>query len=140
MQQVEGCPMCPDAGDADVVAELSSGRVHLKNDADYKGYCVLIFCRHAVELHDLTPDERNQWCEDQARIGKAIAEVCRPAKLNVCMLGNLVPHLHCHIMPRYPSDPEWGNPPSFAEGAHRRLSPEEYDHLRNALLSALGSA
>ena len=135
-----GCPMCPDASDADVVAELASGNVHLKYDADYRGYCVLVFHRHAIELYDLTPHERNQWCEDSARIGKAIASVCHPAKLNVSMLGNVVPHLHCHFMPRYPTDPEWGKPPSFMEGAHRQLTSEEYSRLKNQLQTALAPA
>src|ERR1051325_3985828 len=93
------CPMSPDSDEADVVAELLSGRVHLQNDADYRGYCILIFHRHAVELHDLTEQERAQWVEDISRIGRALTDLCGPAKLNLSMLGNMVPHLHCHIMP-----------------------------------------
>lgn len=133
------CPMCPDRDGADVVAELASGRVHLKSDADYRGYCVLVFRRHAVELYELTAEERGRWVEDQARIGKAIAEVCQPVKLNLSMLGNMVPHLHCHFMPRYETDPEWKGPPSFMEGAHRVLSPEEYQSLKEAIVRAIGA-
>jgi diadenosine tetraphosphate (Ap4A) HIT family hydrolase len=133
-----GCPMCPDSAGSDVVAELDSGRVHLQNDADYRGYCILIFRRHAVELHELTAAERTQWIEDIARIGRALSELCQPAKLNIAMLGNLVPHLHCHIMPRYPEDPEWGHPPVFRTPSDRRaLSSDEYARLRDALQRAL---
>ena len=133
------CPMCPDSEDADVVAILSSGRVHLKNDAAYRGYCILVFHRHAVELYDLSSKERTQWTEDLARIGRAIEDVCRPAKLNLSMLGNLVPHLHCHLMPRYPHDPEWGQPPTFAPNAHPPLSAKDYQTLHAALACALRS-
>jgi diadenosine tetraphosphate (Ap4A) HIT family hydrolase len=132
------CPMCPDSDGADVVAELPSGRVHLQNDADYRGYCILIFHRHAVELHDLSEEERRSWIEDVSRIGKAVMEQCGPAKLNVTMLGNMVPHLHCHVMPRYPDDPDWGRPPAYRRPADRRALPaEEYGLLKAALADAL---
>lgn len=133
-----GCPMCPDAAEDDVVAELPSGKVHLQNDADYRGYCILICRRHAVEIHDLTEAERKDWVEDTARIGKAISNVCGAAKLNLSLLGNMVPHLHCHFMPRYPDDPEWGHPPAFRAVSERRLlSAEEYADLKARLSEAL---
>lgn len=132
------CPMCPDSSDGDVVAELASGRVHLQNDADYRGYCILIFRRHAVELHELSEDERKQWIDDISRIGRALSDYCNPAKLNITMLGNMVPHLHCHIMPRYADDPEWGRPPAYKRPADRRsLATEEYESLKAALAQAL---
>ena len=135
------CPMCPDSSGADVVAELASGRVHLQNDADYRGYCILIFRRHAVEVHELTEQERKDWIEDISRIGAALQAACGPAKLNVTMLGNMVPHLHCHIMPRYPNDPDWGHPPAYRRPADRRQLPEEdYDALKTALAEALSAS
>src|SRR5207248_1225938 len=104
----------------DLVIELASGRLHLQNDADYRGYCILTFRRHAVELHDLSEEERKQWIEDIARIGKSLTELCCPAKLNLSMLGNMVPHLHCHIMPRYLDEADWGHPPQYRRPAERR--------------------
>jgi diadenosine tetraphosphate (Ap4A) HIT family hydrolase len=133
-----GCPMCPDDEDADVVAILPSGRAHLQNDADYRGYCILIFYRHAVELHDLTEEERGQWVEDISRVGRAISDLCGPAKLNVSMLGNMVPHLHCHIIPRYPEDPDWGHPPAYRRPSERRQLPmEEYVLLQSKLIKTV---
>lgn len=135
------CPMCPDGTDADVIAELPSGKVHLQNDADYRGYCILICRRHAVEIHDLDAEERRQWIEDIAQIGEAITSICQPAKLNVSLLGNMVPHLHCHIMPRYPTDQDWGHPPQFRSPADRTPLPtDEYETLKTALRLALEQA
>ena len=140
------CPMCQDIersndnkrrDDTDVIAELPSGRVHLKQDAVYRGYCILIFHRHAVELADLTSEERRLWVEDLARIGEAITSCCQPAKLNLSMLGNLVPHLHCHLMPRYLDDPAWGAPPSFVSDSHPQLSANDYVHLYQNLKNLL---
>lgn len=134
------CPMCPDNAGEDVVAERPSGYVHLQNDADYRGYCILVYRRHVVEIHELSATERAQWVEDIAAIGQAVTEVCEPAKLNISMLGNMVPHLHCHIMPRYPTDPDWGHPPAYRRPADRRaLTPEEYETLHTALRTRLSS-
>ncbi len=132
------CPMCPDLADNDVVAELASGKVHLQNDADYRGYCILVFRRHAIEIHELTPQERHDWIEDIARVGKAITAVCAPEKLNVSMFGNLCPHLHCHVMPRTVGDPEWVGPPAFRSGDQRKALPlEDYEFLHDSLKTAL---
>ncbi len=139
------CPMClsisPGSAEnlsSNVVAKLTSGSVHLQNDADYHGYCILIFSRHAVELHELSADERKHWIEDIARIGSAVTDVCDPVKLNYSMLGNMVPHLHCHIMPRYFADPEWGGPPAFrASEIRRKLDTGDFERLKLALSEAL---
>ena len=132
------CPMCPDSNGADVIGELPSGRVHLQNDGDYKGYCILVFKRHAVEIQDLTQEERAQFIEDLSKVSSAVAEICKPAKLNTSMLGNMVPHLHCHIMPRYPENSDWGHPPSYKRPAERNpLSETEYSALHSALKDRL---
>ena len=131
--------MCPDSSEGDVIATLPSGKVHLQNDADYLGYCILIFKRHAVELCDLTQDERAQFMEDLSKISEAVLAQCKPAKLNTSMLGNMVPHLHCHIMPRYPQNSDWGHPPSYKRPTERKLLSElEYSALFNALKEKLG--
>jgi len=139
------CPMClsiaPGSAEnlnANIVVTLSSGNVHLQDDADYRGYCILILHRHAVEIHELSADERTQWIEDMARIGSAITAVCQPVKLNYSMLGNMVPHLHCHIMPRYFSDPEWGGPPAFrASAVRQKLASDEFERMKLALAEEL---
>lgn len=133
--------MCHDQKEADVIAHLPSGKVHLQNDADYPGYAILIFHRHAVELFDLTPEEKHHWIEDIALVGKAIWEVCQPEKLNVSMLGNMSPHLHCHIIPRSPRDPDWGKPPVYSGKPNARLlSPEEYNELKRRLTECLNAS
>jgi len=71
----------PDSTVDDLVLELPSGRLHLQNDADYRRYCILIFRRHAVEVHDLSEEERRQWIEDVARMGRALTEVMPPRQI-----------------------------------------------------------
>lgn len=121
-----------------MVAELPSGRIHLQNDADSPGYCILVFKRHAVELFDLSETERAQFMEDIARVGSVVEEVCRPNKINVAMLGNACPHLHCHIKPRTFDDPQWGRAPIFTPPSSP-LPPDEYARLQERFRAAFAS-
>jgi diadenosine tetraphosphate (Ap4A) HIT family hydrolase len=43
-------------------------------------------------------------------VARALEAVFRPVKLNLMTLGNGVPHLHTHVVPRYPGDPAPGGP------------------------------
>ncbi len=63
----------------------------------------------------------------------------RPDHINVEALGNMIPHLHWHIVPRYWDDPRWGAPiwlTLMAEMAETRLPEQE----RRALISELHAA
>lgn len=142
---VEGadCPICTrltaeeDEG-GDLVAELPSGRLLLQDDADFPGYCILLHRRHVTELFHLSEAERAQLVQDVARAAEAIAAVCGPAKINYAILGNEVPHLHCHVIPRYPGDGYWGAP-IWSRPADQRalLTPDEFDGLLSRLREAV---
>ncbi len=72
----------------------------------YEGYCIAV-CRHHVrELFELDPGVRHAYIDEIANVGNALAKVFEPRKLNVEMLGNQVPHLHCHLFPRSILDPD----------------------------------
>lgn len=107
----EGCPLCavlrPGARDesALTVAELGAGRLRLPRNQAVRGYCVLVSRRHVREPHELPPEERAAFFEDLARSARALEHVFRPLKLNYLILGNVVPHLHAHLVPRYVYDP-----------------------------------
>jgi len=62
--------------------------------------------RHAVELYELTASERAAQVEDVARVARALASVYQPVKMNYELLGNQVPHIHWHLVPRLADDPE----------------------------------
>jgi diadenosine tetraphosphate (Ap4A) HIT family hydrolase len=44
-------------------------------------------------------------------VHRTIEKVFRPKKMNMCSLGNVVPHIHWHFFPRYADDPNFKNPP-----------------------------
>ncbi len=137
----EDCPVCTAAdaaADPHWLATLPSGHVLLPPDGDFPGYCILYFRRHVSELSGLTPDERHQLVDDIERLARAVTACCKPAKLNYACLGNEVPHLHWHVVPRYPHDGWWGQAFSLRPTSARRTLPEEeYERLRQNLRMAL---
>ena len=90
-------------------------RVVLVEDADYPGFCRVIWNDHIREMTDLSPEERQALMQVVFAVESALREVLQPDKINLASLGNLTPHLHWHVIPRYVSDkhypnPIWGSP------------------------------
>lgn len=132
------CPLCenPSKG-CELIADLSITRAYLQPSASFLGYCILVLKRHAVEIDDLSLEERSALMEDIARVGRAIRQVCKPAKLNYEILGNVVPHIHVHIIPRYTTDPAWDRAAWFALPDEESLREDEYRALADELRRAV---
>lgn len=126
----EECPLCADESKGmTMVGDLEIARAYLQRSANFRGYCILVLKRHAVEIDDLSPDERTMLIEDIAQVARAVRRVCKPKKLNYEILGNVVPHVHCHIIPRYETDPTWDRAAWFALPDEKQLPDEEYNSL-----------
>jgi hypothetical protein len=66
--------------------------------------------RHVVEPYDLTEDEAGAYWNDVLTVARALARHYQPLKMNYQTLGNTVPHLHTHLLPRFVDDPAPGRP------------------------------
>jgi diadenosine tetraphosphate (Ap4A) HIT family hydrolase len=128
----EGCPLCveiaakePNDESGYTVADLTITRLRLCKNQYVKGYCVLISRKHVREPYELTQDEQNRFFKDMMLAGKALEEVFKADKMNFQILGNAVPHLHCHIEPRYFGDSS-PNHPIDPNAKTVILSVEEY--------------
>jgi diadenosine tetraphosphate (Ap4A) HIT family hydrolase len=142
---VEGknCPACAEVAstgpaneDGFLVADLDMSRLRLAANQYVKGYCVLLCTRHVREPYQLSREERGLFFEDMMRVGEALERVFRPTKMNFQILGNAVPHLHVHILPRYYGDPAPHRPLDPAAG-RVFLTPEEYERRIESIRSAL---
>ena len=140
----DGCPLCaelafdePANAYGHTVADLSISRLRLAANQFAAGYCVLICARHVAEPYHLPAPERAAFFDDLMRAGEALDAVFRPLKMNFQLLGNAVPHLHCHIIPRYYGDPAPGRPLDPDLGT-RHLAPSEYAERVEAIRVALG--
>ncbi len=83
----------------------------LQRAAIQPGYTLVIWRgRHVVEPYDLTESEAVAYWRAVTTVAKALAEFYRPLKMNYQTLGNTVPHLHTHLLPRFTEDPAPGRP------------------------------
>jgi diadenosine tetraphosphate (Ap4A) HIT family hydrolase len=124
-----GCPLC-DEGRPDETAHgirFFAGRVadaYLFRLGVQRGLSHVYWRgRHVVEPTELEPAEAALFWEELLVAGRALEQVFEPVKMNYDILGNAVPHLHVHLVPRYADDPrpEWPfpfpaeDPPPFPE-------------------------
>lgn len=88
------------------ITRLQVSTAILETNQICRGYTILAYNKaHATELFQLTNGERTLYMEDLNAVAKAIYEAYHPHKMNYELLGNVVPHLHWHIIPRRESDP-----------------------------------
>ena len=103
------CELC-DASAGDIIVSTDQLRVILVDDVNYPGFCRVIWNAHVREMTDLTDSDRNVFMQAVWKVEAAIRAVMQPHKMNVASLGNMVPHLHWHLIPRYADDAHFPNP------------------------------
>ena len=87
-------------------------------DVGQVGYTIVIWRgRHVADPTELSADEASAYFAEVLRVARAIEEHYRPHKVNLEMLGNSVPHLHTHVIPRYRDDGSPGQPALFMRRA-----------------------
>ena len=90
---------------ADRIAELREGILYLHTDQFFPGWSVLVLRRHATELFDLEREERARLMDEVSDVARALKLAFDARKVNYALFGNLVPHVHWHLIPRLPTDP-----------------------------------
>jgi diadenosine tetraphosphate (Ap4A) HIT family hydrolase len=145
MQAGHGCPFDTPRPDNtehwDLVARLASSSWYLPLNQTYRGHGVLVFDpRHVTRLDELTAAEWRTYGADLQHVVATIGAVCKPNHFNVESLGNLTPHLHWHVIPRYKNDGRWGKPiwaPDLASQPDLRLAADDRARLLAELRAAL---
>lgn len=142
------CPLCDTVAKARrsdhplFIAELSESILLLGENQGCPGWCVLVLKDHHEHLADLTILRQARLFEDVARAATAIRRVLGPLRINYECLGNLVPHIHWHVIPRHANDPTprlpvWGWTPEQLGGG---MSQGERDFLVLKLRAALAAS
>jgi diadenosine tetraphosphate (Ap4A) HIT family hydrolase len=87
-------------------------------DSGQPGYTIVIWRgRHVAEPTELSAEEAAGYFAEVLRVGRAIEAHYQPIKMNFDMLGNSLPHLHTHVVPRYLDDGSPGTPARFMRNA-----------------------
>lgn len=126
------CPLCDTPG-GDILWQDDFCRVVRVTDTpDYPGFCRVILNRHIAEMTDLAPTERSRLMMTVMKVEQALRDVMQPDKINLASLGNVVPHVHWHVIPRFENDPHFPNP---IWGARVRKTQRDFPADMNARLA-----
>ena len=133
------CPMCG-KWNAEVelrIVELQYCYVALNRDQFFPGYSFVFTREHVTELFHLDLTIRQGVMEEVTRVAAALARVFQPTKINYELLGNMVPHMHWHLVPRFVDDPLWPRPIWSEPHPEKPLSTAEYRLVAERIRAAL---
>jgi len=97
------CALCRGAG-GELITSSRRWRVVRVDDASFPGTYRVIWNSHVAEFSDLSPDERDECMDVVARVERVLREQLKPTKVNLASLGNMVAHLHWHVIARFDWD------------------------------------
>ncbi len=109
------------------IADCGLAVAYLHEDQFFPGWSVLVLKRHATELFELSREERARLTEEVTTLARALATAFAARKVNYALLGNLLPHVHWHVIPRLADDPVPREPVWSLRHEPRRLDAGELD-------------
>jgi diadenosine tetraphosphate (Ap4A) HIT family hydrolase len=105
--------------------------VRVEDTPGHPAFYRVIWNAHVAEFSDLSPGERQACMEAVVRVERVLRDRLWPAKMNIASLGNMVPHLHWHVIPRFEGDAHFPYP--VWAPAQRTSDTAELARLRKAL-------
>jgi diadenosine tetraphosphate (Ap4A) HIT family hydrolase len=118
------------------IGRLPLCRLQLMNDRRYP-WCILVPQRPDVEeIHQLSDVDQTRLIRESSLLSRHLSHAFRAHKMNVAVLGNLVPQLHVHHVVRHPGDPAWPGP-VWGHGEPLPYSEEDLEPLIEQLRKAL---
>jgi diadenosine tetraphosphate (Ap4A) HIT family hydrolase len=133
------CPFCTDSGPRGAIATLESSTVTMTEDVHIRGYCCVVLRKHATELHALSEAEGAAFMRDVQQVARVVQQTTGAIKLNYEIHGNVLPHIHLHVIPRYPGDSIERTGDNFAKQTEPAYAPGEFAGLRDRIIEGLKS-
>lgn len=103
------CPLCEETGGT-LLWRNAFCRIILADEPDYPAFLRVILNAHVKEMTDLPETDQRTLMQVVMASESALREVMSPDKINLASFGNVVPHLHWHLIPRFKGDPHFPNP------------------------------
>jgi diadenosine tetraphosphate (Ap4A) HIT family hydrolase len=144
MKKVPACPLCDTDGGVLVWAG-SRFRVIRAEEPGFPAFYRVVWTDHVAEFSDLSDAERALCMDAVALVERALRSELRPDKINLAALGNMVPHLHWHVVARFEDDshfpaPLWAAPLRERDTAHEAALARRLPAVDAALAARLGAA
>ena len=130
------CPLCTQPG-GELVWRHGALRVIAPREPEHPALVRVVWNAHVAETSDLDPTGRAALWRVLLALETAIRRAVEPAKMNLASLGNQVPHLHWHVIGRWPDDPHF--PASVWSAPVRAVEPDRHRTRRRAVDAALPS-
>ncbi len=136
---IDSCLMCTKWDDEPElrITELGHCYVLLNRDQFFPGYTFVFTKKHVTELFHLDPETRRTVMEEVTATAAALYTLFKPDKINYELLGNMVPHIHWHLVPRFRSDPLWPRPIWAESYDETLLSPAGYSERIELIRKAI---
>lgn len=117
------------------ICDLPKSEVFLLRDQWHPGRCVVAYKGHKTEYFHLTAEENQVYFAEIAQVAKAVDAIYHPDKINYMTLGDEMPHIHVHVVPKKRDQESWngyfnGRPKAF-------LTDEEYQTVVENLKSEI---
>ncbi len=134
------CELCDQVGGTELWRSAAC-RIIRVDDPAYPGFCRVIWNAHVREMTDLEASERHELMRVVFAVEDVVRRLFAPDKINLASFGNMVPHVHWHIIPRWADDrhfpePIWGNVHRDGNGTRPAVSDEQ---LAKALAEQLAA-
>ena len=132
---MDTCELCTSLG-GEVLWQDAFCRVVLVDDADYPGFCRVILQEHVKEMSDLSVVQQSRLMRVVFATEAAVRQTLKPDKINLASLGNLTPHLHWHVIPRFIDDRHFPQP-IWSTAQRETRAPLQLNLIASVLKSAL---
>ena len=119
------------------ICRLEASTLYLFREQTYRGRCVVALDAHETELFHLDRDTLQRFTRDVARAAAALQRAFEPDKINYAIYGDLAPHLHFHVVPKYRAGEGWGEPFALHPPAQQYLPEDDYRPIIAAITAHL---
>lgn len=103
------CELCATPGGTVLWQDPRCRVVHVEEQG-YPGFCRVIWNAHIREMSDLGAADREHCMRVVFAVERVLRAAMHPDKINLASLGNMVAHLHWHVIPRFADDPHFPQP------------------------------
>jgi diadenosine tetraphosphate (Ap4A) HIT family hydrolase len=131
MTEIKSCIYCEKGEKIDSfmlkIADLPYSVVYLNRNQQHRGRCIVAYKDHKTEYFQFNAEENAGYFADVSRTAQALYTLFHPGKINYATFGDLVSHVHVHIVPKYEGGAQWGT--FFQDEPKKFLSDTEYQEL-----------
>lgn len=131
--QPANCPLCDYLDDGRLIYRNAQLRVIDAAEPDFPGFTRVVWNTHISEMTDLSDTQRSLLMESVWKVEQVLRQQLRPNKVNVAQLGNQVPHLHWHVIPRWTADSHFPNAIWAAPAQRSPTQTQAWDKLRSEI-------